>query len=93
MKKEEKARELVNKFYALQSTIEIDWTKDEELIKDAEKYLENEEAKKYWLELAKKSAVLSVMEIREVAEEDYYWDEEEGQVFTWKELIEEIESL
>jgi len=91
MKKEAKAQELVNKFYALQST--IDWTKDEELIKDAEKYLENEEAKKYWLELAKKSAVLSVMEIREVAEEDYYWDEEEGQVFTWKGLIEEIESL
>ncbi len=91
MEKREKAQELVNKFYALQSA--IDWTQDEDLIKELEKYSELDSVKKYWLELAKESAVLSVMEIREVADEDYYWDEEEGQVFTWKELIEEIESL
>jgi hypothetical protein len=87
MKPQEKAKELVDKYYELAESIE--WSDNETMVK-AEKFNDDlgSDVLTYWNELAKKSALVSVDEIL-----GEYWSHNTERRDWWKQVKHEIENL
>ena len=93
MRPKEKAKELVDRFYNLQSSIA--WTTNDELKRQASIFNDElgEDVEIYWDKLAKQTAVIAVDEIIDIA----YWEYMEtmgGQEKDyWNEVKQEIINL
>ena len=91
MTPQEKAQELVDKYYQLAESIE--WT-DEQTSLKAEKFNDElgSDVLKYWNELSKQSALIAVDEILNTIEYSSQADEL-SKVNYWQEVKQEIEKL
>ena len=87
MKPQEKAKELVDKYYKLAESIE--WTDNETSVK-AEKFNDElgTDVLRYWNELAKTSALLAVDEML-----NEYWSHDTSRRDWWQEVKQEIKKL
>ena len=91
MTPQEKAQELVDKYYQLAESIE--WT-DEQTSLKAEKFNDElgSDVLKYWNELSKQSALIAVDEILNTIEYSSQADEL-SKVNYWQEIKQEIEKI
>ena len=99
MTPQEKAKELVDKYYKLAESIE--WT-DKQTSEKAEKFNDElgTDVLKYWNELSKQSALIAVDEIINVIPSEYL-DQWQGEIYMainqdfeyWNEVKQEIEKL
>jgi hypothetical protein len=93
MTPKEKAQELVDKFYNLQSSIA--WTTNDELKRQASIFNDElgEDVEIYWDKLAKQTAVIAVDEIIDVAYWQYMESMGEQEEKYWNEVKTEIINL
>jgi hypothetical protein len=93
MSPKEKAQQLVDKFYNLQSSIA--WTTNDELKRQASIFNDElgEDVEIYWDKLAKQTAVIAVDEIIDVAYWQYMESMGEQEEKYWNEVKTEIINL
>jgi hypothetical protein len=93
MTPKEKAKELVDRFYNLQSSIA--WTTNDELKRQASIFNDElgEDVEIYWDKLAKQTAVIAVDEIIDVAYWQYMESMGEQEEKYWNEVKTEIINL
>jgi hypothetical protein len=93
MTPKEKAKELVDRFYNLQSSIA--WTTNDELKRQASIFNDElgEDVEIYWDKLAKQTAVIAVDEILDIAYWQYMESMGEQEEKYWNEVKQEIINL
>jgi hypothetical protein len=93
MTPKEKAQQLVDRFYNLQSSIA--WTTNDELKRQASIFNDElgEDVEIYWDKLAKQTAVIAVDEIIDIAYWQYMESMGEQEEKYWQEVKQEIINL